>query len=103
MAHLIKINLPGGFVSAGDLYEILLIAENGGATHIRFGNRQQLYFTIEGNGLEDLENEMLRGEIHYEIDGDSYPNIVSSYVADTIFNQDGSGKVFIKTFWICLI
>ena len=49
MAHLIKINLPGGFVSAGDLYEILLIAENAGARHIRFGNRQQLYFTIEGN------------------------------------------------------
>jgi len=89
MAHLIKINLPGGFVSAGDLYEMLLIAENAGARHIRFGNRQQLYFTIEENGLEDLENEMLRAGIYYEIDADSYPNIVSSYVADTIFNQEG--------------
>ena len=27
MEHLVKINLPGGFISAGDLYEILLIAE----------------------------------------------------------------------------
>ena len=39
--------------------------------------------------LEDLELDMLRAEIHYEIDADSYPNIVSSYVADTIFNQEG--------------
>jgi len=89
MAHLIKINLPGGFVSAGDLYEILLIAENAGARHIRFGNRQQLYFTIEESYLEDLETDMLRTEIHFEIDADLYPNIVSSYVADTIFNQEG--------------
>ena len=89
MAHLIKINLPGGFVSAGDLYEILLIAENAGARDIRFGNRQQLYFTVEGDFLEDLANEMLRTETHYEIDADSHPNIVSSYVADTIFNQEG--------------
>jgi len=89
MAHLIKINLPGGIVSAGDLYEILMIAENAGARHIRFGNRQQLYFTIEAGYLEDLEAEMLRTEIHYETDADCYPNVVSSYVADTIFNQEG--------------
>jgi len=87
--HLIKINLPGGFASAGDLYEILLIAENAGASQIRFGNRQQLYFTINNDSLEDLETEMLRAEINYETDNDLYPNIVSSYVADTIFNQEG--------------
>jgi rubredoxin len=89
MEHLIKINLPGGIVSAGDLYEILLIAENSGARHIRFGNRQQLYFTIAGECLEDLRNEMIRTEIQFETDTDLYPNIVSSYVADTIFNQEG--------------
>jgi rubredoxin len=90
MAHLIKINLPGGFVSAGDLYEILLIAESAGATHIRFGNRQQLYFTIADDRLEDLELDMLKSEISYEVDEDRYPNIISSYVADTIFNhQEG--------------
>jgi rubredoxin len=90
MEHLIKINLPGGFISAGDLYEILLIAENAGATDIRFGNRQQLYFTIDEDRLEDLELDMLKTEINYEVDEDLYPNIISSYVADTIFNhQEG--------------
>lgn len=87
MEQLIKINLPGGFISAGDLYEILLIAESAGAKHIRFGNRQQLYFTIDEDRLEDLELDMLKSEINYEINADLYPNIISSYVADTIFNQ----------------
>src|SRR6202012_1292160 len=89
MEHLIKINLPGGFISAGDLYEILLIAENAGAMHIRFGNRQQLYFGINADCLEDLELDMFKAEINYEIDADAHPNIVSSYVADAIFNQEG--------------
>lgn len=87
MGHLIKINLPGGFISAGDMYEILIIAESSGAAHIRFGNRQQLYFTIDDDRLEDLELDMLKSEINYEVDDDQHPNIISSYVADTIFTQ----------------
>jgi len=89
MGHVIKINLPGGFISAGDLYEILLIAENAGAKHIRFGNRQQLYFNVDPDKLEDMELDMLKAEINYEMDADLYPNIISSYVADTIFNHEG--------------
>ncbi|EHQ30440.1 rubredoxin domain-containing protein [Mucilaginibacter paludis] len=86
--HLIKINLPGGVISAGDFYEILIIAQKAGAQHIRFGNRQQLYFTIVAEQLEDMELDMLSAEIDYEIDGDLYPNILSSYIADYLFNQD---------------
>lgn len=87
--HLVKINLPGGFISAGDLYEMLLIAENAGAKEIRFGNRQQLYYSIDPARLEDMELDMLKAAIHYEISDDSFPNIISSYVADTIFNHEG--------------
>ncbi|QKJ31099.1 rubredoxin [Mucilaginibacter mali] len=88
MEHLIKINLPGGVASAGDLYEILVIAENAGARHIRFGNRQQLFFTVDAAELEDMELEMLRAGTSYEIDADEYPNIMSSYVCDAIFNHE---------------
>ena len=89
MEHIVKINLPGGFISAGDLYEILIIAENAGAKDIRFGNRQQLYFSIQPDHLEDMELDMLKAEINYEIDTDLHPNIISSYVADAIFNYEG--------------
>jgi rubredoxin len=86
--HLIKINLPGGVISAGDLYEILVIAKKSNAEHVRFGNRQQLYFEVLSDQFEDLEYDMLSADIDYEVDADTYPNIISSYVADTVFNHD---------------
>lgn len=86
--HVIKINLPGGFISAGDLYEILTVAENAGAQNVRFGNRQQLYFTVDTVQMEDMEMDMLRAGITYEVDANEYPNMVSSYVCDAIFSQE---------------
>ncbi|HEY9196163.1 MAG TPA: rubredoxin [Mucilaginibacter sp.] len=86
--QLIKINLPGGVTSAGDFYEMLLIAQNAGAKQVRFGNSQQLYFETDAAGLEDLEFDMLGAGIDYEINADTHPNITSSYVADGIFNQE---------------
>jgi rubredoxin len=86
--HIVKVNLPGGYVSAGEFDEILAVAEDAGAQHIRFGNRQQLYFTVEAAQLDDLITDLLRVGIAYEIDADQYPNIISSYVCDSIFSQD---------------
>lgn len=86
--YCIKVNLPGGVVSAGDMYEILLIAENAGADTVSIGNRQQLYFNISEDSLEDLETDMFKAEISYEIDNDQFPNIISSYVTDNIFNTE---------------
>ncbi|MEB0261914.1 MULTISPECIES: rubredoxin domain-containing protein [unclassified Mucilaginibacter] len=84
----IKINLPGGVVAAGDLYEILVLAQNAGATQIRFGNRQQLYFEIDASELDALDIELLKAGVDYEADAAEYPNMVSSYIADGIFNQE---------------
>lgn len=86
--YCVKINLPGGVISAGDLYEILQIAENAGAGTVSIGNRQQLYFCITHGRLEDLETGMLKAAIDYEINGDQFPNIISSYVTDNIFNTE---------------
>jgi len=85
--HTIKINLPGGIVSPGDLQEILSIAEKSGAADLIFGNRQQLFFTVKEAQLEDLNHELLMADIHYEMDADEYPNIMSSYVTDDIFDS----------------
>ena len=85
--HTIKINLPGGIISAGDFFDILNAAEEAGAQHIRFGNRQQLFFDIAGEKLEDLEYDFLQANITYEVDTDKYPNIVSSYVTEDVFGN----------------
>ncbi|KHJ37608.1 rubredoxin [Pedobacter glucosidilyticus] len=84
-AHIIKINLPGGIVSTGDLHEILTIAEQCNVANVRFGNRQQILFKVTATELEDLKDRFMVHDIPYEIDQDEFPNIVSSYVTEEIF------------------
>lgn len=84
--HTIKINLPGGIVSPGDLFDILSIAEKNGVTNVRFGNRQQLLFTIENQHVENLQDGFLVADIDYELDDDQYANIVSSYVTEEVLH-----------------
>ncbi|MBK0384473.1 rubredoxin domain-containing protein [Pedobacter sp. SD-b] len=86
MQHIIKINLPGGIVSPGDLAEILEIAEQAGVKNIRFGNRQQLFFLVDADKLDDLSDTFLVDDISFEVDDDQYPNIISSYVTEEILN-----------------
>lgn len=83
--HIIKINLTGGIVSPGDLYEILCIAEKCKVKNVRFGNRQQLLFIVNDEYLDDLNDMFLVNDVIYETNTDNYPNLVSSYVTEEIF------------------
>ena len=83
--HIIKINLPGGIVSPGDLHEILSISEKCNVEHVRFGNRQQLLFKVNVADLEEIQERFLVHDIAYETDNDVFPNILSSYVTEEIF------------------
>lgn len=85
--HMIKINLPGGIVTSGELLDILTIVENVGINTVRFGNRQQLLFSVAASELEELKNDLLISDINYEVDREDHPNILSSYVTeDIIYN-----------------
>ncbi len=83
--HIIKINLPGGIVSPGDLYEILSISEKCNVENVRFGNRQQLLFKVNAADLEEIQERLMVHDIGYETDTDKFPNILSSYVTEEIF------------------
>lgn len=85
----IKINLPGGIVSTGDLQNILRGAESAGASSMSFGNRQQIYFEIDEDRLEDLEHQFLVTDTLYEINANNHPNIISSYVSEDLFDSTG--------------
>ncbi len=87
---LIKINLRGGIVSPGILQEILILAKIGGSREVRFGARQQLYLwmrseTVRGNAMVDFKQKLDENNIEYEIEGNIYPNIISSYCAEEVF------------------
>ncbi|GAB3532062.1 hypothetical protein GCM10027443_15300 [Pontibacter brevis] len=83
--NLVKINLPGGMVSAGDLYRILEAAEKAGVENVRFGNRQQVIFYVSENKLEALRQDLMAADIMFELDADIHPNIISSYAIEDVF------------------
>lgn len=101
--HQVKVNLPGGIVSVGDLSVILETLEKSGVENVRFGTRQQLYFSATSDQLEDIEHGFLISDTDFETDADRHPNIVSSYVAEDLFNssnwlREGVYKDILDTF-----
>lgn len=85
--YLIKINLPGGIVAAGDLYAIVEAAERARVEDMQFGARQQLFCKLADRYGEAFIKELDAAGIFYETGKERYPNIVSSYVSEGVFSR----------------
>jgi rubredoxin len=85
--HTIKINLPGGIIAAGDLYALMTAAEKIKLEQVQLGNRQQLYCSVPAEQLKIFQKELDQLNLFYETDKISYPNILSSYVAEDVFQS----------------
>jgi len=85
--YLVKINLPGGIVAAGDLYAIVEAAERGRVEEMQFGARQQLFCKIADRYGETFLKELDAAGIFYETEREQYPNIISSYVSEGVFSR----------------
>src|SRR6187397_859126 len=83
----IKINLPGGIASAGDLLTILEAAEKAKVEDVQFGIRQQLYLKPSEKYAEELKANLNEAQIFYEENENTYPNIISSYVGEDVFDN----------------
>jgi rubredoxin len=83
--YTVKLNLPGGIVSPGELHRMLALAHEAGVRQVRFGNRQQLLWTVHGEQLRALQRALGEADFFHEIDTDQYPNVVSSYCAEEVF------------------
>lgn len=82
----IKINFRGGIISPGDLYNILVAATKAGIAYAGFGLRQQLLIhTGSTDKVKSFTKALDELGLHYELDDDEYPNIVSSYPAEEVF------------------
>ena len=84
---IIKINLPGGIASAGDLLTILEAAEKAKVEDVQFGIRQQLYLKPNEKYIEELKTHLDEAQISYEENENRYPNIISSYVGEDVFDN----------------
>lgn len=81
----IKINFRGGIISPGDLYNILVAATKAQVINVSFGLRQQLLIPATHGNVDLLTGELNKLGIHYEINDDVYPGIISSYPAEEVF------------------
>lgn len=83
----IKINLPGGIASVGDLLSILEAAEKTKVEDVQFGIRQQLYLKPSEKNVQALKALLDEAQIFYEENETRYPNIISSYVGEDVFDN----------------
>jgi hypothetical protein len=85
--YTVKINLPGGIVAGGDLHAIVEAAEAAKVGEVRFGTRQQLFCKVADKYGARFLGQLREAGISYEANEDIYPNIVSSYVTEDVFQQ----------------
>ena len=85
--HLVKINLPGGIIAAGDLYTIVEAAGRARVGECCFGTRQQLYCKVSDAHSAAFFRELEQAGIFFESDSDLHPNIVSSYVTEAVLGR----------------
>ncbi|WP_316797208.1 rubredoxin [Pedobacter agri] len=85
MDQTIIINFPGGIISPGNLYNILIATSKAKIPFVRFGLRQQLLVDAAIYNLATFTSELDKIGIEYEIDKNQFPNIISSYPAEEIF------------------
>ncbi|HEY4107767.1 rubredoxin [Puia sp.] len=87
--YIVKINLPGGIVAAGDLYPIVEAAERARVEEMQLGSRQQLFCKVADRYGPDFLNALDQAGLFYEQEKEVYPNIVSSYVTEGVFGRSG--------------
>jgi rubredoxin len=85
MYQTVTINFPGGIISPGNLYNILVAASKARIQYVRFGLRQQLLLDTTTYNINIFTNELHKLRIDYELDTNNFPNIISSYPAEEIF------------------
>jgi rubredoxin len=85
--YIVKINLPGGIVAAGDLYAVAEAATRARVQDMQFGARQQLFCKVADRYGETFLRELDTAGIFYETEKERYPNIISSYVSEGVFGR----------------
>ncbi|HEY4287914.1 MAG TPA: rubredoxin [Puia sp.] len=85
--HLVKISLPGGIIAAGDLYTIVEAAERAKVPDMQFGARQQLYCKVADSYGPAFFRELEQAGIFFETEKEAHPNIISSYVTESVFGK----------------
>jgi rubredoxin len=85
----IKINIKGGILSPSWLQSVLDIAQKAAVESISFGARQQLLMDLHERELDFFKRKISELGIEIEDNSETFPNILSSYAFEGIFNTEG--------------
>ena len=83
----IRINFLGGIASPGELRDIMSALKACQVQNVKFGLRQQMIFQLPVQSGERFEQRMKAIKVDYYVDQNPHPNVVSSYVAEEVFQQ----------------
>ncbi|WP_066208692.1 rubredoxin [Flammeovirga sp. MY04] len=78
---LVRVFIKGGISSPGDLLKIIQVAEELDVEFLHFGSRQDILFAPPRISRQKLRETFDSIKTGYDCDGESYQNIVTSYVA----------------------
>ena len=84
----LRIYMPGGILSHDELMDVVKLAKKFRVRTIQFGLRQDINIPIERHFVEDIKLYLNNLDFDYEFDSRSGRNIVTSYVANTIFASE---------------
>ncbi|GAB3514388.1 rubredoxin [Emticicia fontis] len=101
--YLIRINFKGGVASPAEMKDILAVAARSQVEEVRFGLRQQMLLNVPHSFGKSFGKSMEALEVDFQVDNNEYPNIVSSYVAEEVFQKgnwltEGIYKDILDTF-----
>ncbi|RYU96919.1 rubredoxin [Emticicia agri] len=101
--YLIRINFKGGIASPAEMKAILTVATQAQVESVRFGLRQQMLLYVPHSFGKTFGKAMEALQIDYQVDANQHPNIVSSYVAEEVFQKgnwltEGIYKDILDTF-----
>lgn len=85
-----KININGGILSPSWLHSVLNIAKKSGVKSASFGARQQLLIDVrDERELEIFKSNLNTLGVEAQTDSETFPNILSSYAFEGLFNTEG--------------
>lgn len=101
--YLIRINFKGGIASPAEMKDILIAAAQAQVESVSFGLRQQMLLNVPHSFGKTFGKAMQNLDIDFQVDNNEHPNIVSSYVAEEVFQKgnwltEGIYKDILDTF-----
>lgn len=84
---MVKINFSGGIAYTGQLKSIIDCIETIDIKTIKFGLRQQMILDCDAENWPFIENILKENKLTYSYNDAHVPNVVSSYVAEDVFQK----------------